>query len=101
MPRNWVKEGCLVLNSIYTLLLTPILSGMFTMLSPQQRDQFKTDGYTVIENVLSPEHLAQMKARAAGIVNEWKEDADNPIFTTKDNNRSNSRYSAKLQKTLA
>ena len=92
MPRNWIKGGCLVLNSIYTLLLTSILSGMFTMLSPKQLDQFKTDGYTVIENVLSPEHLAQMKTRAASIVNDWKDDTDNPIFTTQDNDRSNNSY---------
>ena len=62
------------------------------MLSPAQLNQFKTQGYTLIDNALSPEQLAQLKSRAAEIVNEWKEDQENPIFTTKDNDRTGNDY---------
>lgn len=62
------------------------------MLTPKQLKQFGSDGYTLIENVLTPEQLAQMKSRAAGIIDEWEEDLNNPIFTTKDNNRSGDLY---------
>lgn len=62
------------------------------MLSPKQLDQFKVDGYTTIPNALSPDQLAQLKTRASEIVADWKDDSQNPIFTTKDNDRTGDSY---------
>lgn len=62
------------------------------MLSPQQLQQFQNDGLTVIENALTPTQLDQLKNSAAKIVADWKEDSQNPIFTTQDNDRSGDNY---------
>ena len=62
------------------------------MLSTNQKSQFQTQGYTVIPNALSPEQCSQLKTRAAEIVANWEEDSQNPIFTTKDNDRTGDNY---------
>ena len=62
------------------------------MLSPSQLQQYQTQGYTIIPNALSPEQCTQLKSRAAEIVANWEEDSQNPIFTTKDNDRTGDNY---------
>lgn len=62
------------------------------MLTPQQLQQYQPQGYTIIPNALSSEQCAELKARAAEIVANWEEDSQNPIFTTKDNDRTGDNY---------
>lgn len=62
------------------------------MLSPQQLHEYNTQGYTVIDNVLTPEQLAAMKARAAAIVTQWDGASQQATFSTNDNNRSGNDY---------
>lgn len=62
------------------------------MLTPTQKDQFQSQGYTVIQNALSPAQLSKLKTRASEIVANWETDEQNPIFTTKDNNRTGDNY---------
>ena len=39
-------------------------------LTQEQRDQFWRDGFLVVENAVSPEHLAALRAEIAGWVEQ-------------------------------
>jgi len=58
------------------------------MLSAEQKDQFVREGYTLVENLLSPEHLSALKQRANELVHEWVDDSPAHTFST-DNDRRN------------
>ncbi len=62
------------------------------MLSVGQQQTFHNQGYVVIENLLSPEQLDQMKARAVEIIHAWDDEESRHIFTTQHNNRSGDDY---------
>lgn len=62
------------------------------MLSNQQTKHFQSQGYCVIEDILTPKQLTQMKQRAAAIIDEWDAASQQAVFTTKDNNRSGNDY---------
>jgi len=62
------------------------------MLTDNQISQFHKDGYTVVENLLTPGQISQMKDRAARIVEEWDEDESRHVFSTNDNNRTDDTY---------
>ena len=62
------------------------------MLSTEQKHNFRDQGYVVIENLLLPEQLSQMKTRVTEIIQAWDDAESRHIFTTKDNNRSGDDY---------
>jgi phytanoyl-CoA hydroxylase len=62
------------------------------MLSQEQIAQYHEEGFLVLDQVISPETLAELKAQAAKIVDEWKPTSDTSIFTTNNNSRSGDFY---------
>lgn len=62
------------------------------MLTQDQRDQFQRDGYVVIPGFKAMEEIAQLRQRAAEIVNEFDPASTRSIFTTKDQARSTDDY---------
>ena len=62
------------------------------MLSAKQKQNFNEQGFVVVENVLSPTQLSQMKTRAADIIQAWDDTESRHIFTTQHNNRSGDDY---------
>ncbi|TBR44891.1 phytanoyl-CoA dioxygenase family protein [Marinomonas agarivorans] len=62
------------------------------MLTDEQKQQYRQQGYLLLENVCSSELLAAVKERAAHIVNTWQDSDSSHIFTTKDNDRSGNDF---------
>lgn len=62
------------------------------MLSQAQIKQYHEQGYALLDQVISPEMLARVKAQAAKIVDDWVEDSPAHTFTTEHNNRSGDDY---------
>ncbi len=70
------------------------------MLTQDQRDQFQRDGYVVIPGFKSMEEIAQLRQRAAEIVNEFDPSSSRSIFTTKDQARSTDDYFLRSDNTV-
>ncbi|WDD99332.1 phytanoyl-CoA dioxygenase family protein [Thalassomonas actiniarum] len=62
------------------------------MLSSEQIQQYRQQGFVVLDQVIPQAMLEQVKARAALLVEQWVEDSPSHTFTTKDNNRSGDDY---------
>ena len=62
------------------------------MLTNEQKQHYQEQGYLVLESVFSVELLAKVKAQAEHLVNEWQDDDNSHIFTTKNNDRSGNDF---------
>lgn len=62
------------------------------MLTATQIADYQQQGYVVLPDVLSPQQLAAMQTRAAGIIAEWDPASQQAVFTTRDNDRSGNDY---------
>jgi phytanoyl-CoA hydroxylase len=62
------------------------------MLSAEQIQHYKEQGFLVLDSLVAPEMLAKLKQQAAAIVENWQDDSQSHVFTTKDNDRSGDDY---------
>jgi phytanoyl-CoA hydroxylase len=62
------------------------------MLTQEQRDQYARDGYIVIPDFKSPAAIAQLRARAEAIVDEFDPAESRAIFTTRDQERASDAW---------
>ena len=58
------------------------------MLTREQIKQYQEQGFVVLNEIIEPSMLSQLKASAANIVEQWRDDHASHTFTTKHNNRS-------------
>lgn len=62
------------------------------MLTQDQRDHFQRDGYIVIPDFKSADEIAQLRQRAAEMVNDFDPSTSRSIFTTKDQVKTTDDY---------
>jgi phytanoyl-CoA hydroxylase len=70
------------------------------MLNEEQRAQFVRDGYIVIPDFKSPEAIAQLRQRAAEIVNDFDPNQNRSIFTTRDQLAATDDYFLRSDNTI-
>ena len=70
------------------------------MLTQDQRAQFARDGYIVIPDFKSPEAIAQLRQRAAEIVNDFDPHQNRSIFTTRDQLAATDDYFLRSDNTI-
>ena len=70
------------------------------MLNQDQRAQFVRDGYIVIPDFKSPEAIAQLRQRAAEIVNDFDPNQNRSIFTTRDQLAATDDYFLRSDNTI-
>jgi len=58
------------------------------MLSNEQVSQYQEQGFVVLDEIIEPSMLDQLKAQAGHIVQQWRDDSRSHTFTTEHNNRS-------------
>jgi phytanoyl-CoA hydroxylase len=54
--------------------------------------QYRDQGYAVLENAVTPESIAALRAAAARIVDEFDIDRHRTVFSTRDRDRGRDRY---------
>ncbi|MFS2017389.1 phytanoyl-CoA dioxygenase family protein [Massilia sp. CT11-108] len=62
------------------------------MLTPEQRDRYRRDGYIVIPNFKAPDEIARLRARAGEIVDAFDPAESRAIFTTRDQARASDAW---------
>lgn len=65
---------------------------MSNIMTQQLVDEYKKQGYVVLEEVIDLATIAQVKARAAQLVEQLADDGENQIFSTKRNERTRDDY---------
>ena len=70
------------------------------MLNQDQVAQFARDGYIVIPDFKSPEAIAQLRQRAAEIVNDFDPNQNRSIFTTRDQLAATDDYFLRSDNTI-
>ena len=70
------------------------------MLSQDQRDQFTRDGFIVLPDFKSPEAIANLRQRAADIVNDFNPTEHRAIFTTRDQLKTTDDYFLRSDNTI-
>ena len=70
------------------------------MLSQDQRDQFTRDGYVVLPHFKAPEEIAQLRQRAAEIVNDFDPTLHRSIFSTRDQVKTTDDYFLRSDNTI-
>ena len=70
------------------------------MLTQDQRDQFTRDGFVVLPDFKSPEAIANLRQRAAEIVNDFDPTAHRAIFTTRDQLETTDDYFLRSDNTI-
>jgi phytanoyl-CoA hydroxylase len=70
------------------------------MLTQEQRAQFAQDGYIVLPDFKSPEAIAQLRRRAAEIVNDFDPRQQRAIFTTRDQLKTTDDYFLRSDNTI-
>jgi len=67
-------------------------SRMHSMLSTNQREQYRRDGFIVLPGFKSPEEVAALRRRAEEIVDAFDPTESRAIFTTKDQERASDAW---------
>ncbi|NRD75583.1 phytanoyl-CoA dioxygenase family protein [Shewanella sp. VB17] len=62
------------------------------MLSNEQIQHYKQQGFLVLDRLIDTDMLSKLKQQASTIVEKWVDDSQSPVFTTKDNDRSGDDY---------
>ena len=70
------------------------------MLTEAQKQQYERDGYIVIPGFKSLDQIAALRARAAGIVNEFDPGMAQGIFTTRDQTSASDDYFLRSDNTI-
>ena len=70
------------------------------MLNPDQRAQFVRDGYLVLPAFKSMDEIAQLRQRAAEIVNDFDPSQNRSIFTTRDQLAATDDYFLRSDNTI-
>ena len=70
------------------------------MLTEAQKQQYERDGYIVIPGFKSLDQIAALRARAAGIVNEFDPGMAQGIFTTKEQEKKADDYFLRSDNTI-
>jgi phytanoyl-CoA hydroxylase len=60
---------------------------LVVVLTTEQIEQFHRDGFTVLPDFVSADAIAELRARAVRLVDEWRPTGDRTIFTTDDQER--------------
>ncbi|MEZ5296438.1 MAG: phytanoyl-CoA dioxygenase family protein [Ilumatobacteraceae bacterium] len=61
------------------------------MLSAEQVEQFRRDGFLVVPDFVDAAAIAELRQRAVEIVDEWEPTSERTVFTTEEQERSSNR----------